>query len=164
MAWLTRAFGFQEYYRYGDGPSGGQMWVGKATIQVRQAGDGQRSPARLGYRTQSLTFLWTMWTALHAHESRRGEECGRSRMRRSVGNTNTGLRISMDTTSCFRGTPKTAARRSGGQWRSGSRLPERCNGGLRAVKRPDLTTRETSVEGPILFVGEPHRAKESLLL
>ena len=57
IAWLTRAFGFQEYYRYGDGPSGGQMWAGKAAIQVRQARDGQRSPKQLGYGTQSLTVF-----------------------------------------------------------------------------------------------------------
>jgi uncharacterized glyoxalase superfamily protein PhnB len=57
MAWLTRTFGFQEYYRYGDGPSGGQIWAGKAAIQVRQAGEGQRSPAQLGYGTQSLTVF-----------------------------------------------------------------------------------------------------------
>jgi hypothetical protein len=25
IVWLTKVFGFQEYYRYGDGPSGGQM-------------------------------------------------------------------------------------------------------------------------------------------
>lgn len=33
------------------------MWVGKAVIQVRQAGSGQRSPAQLGYATQSLTVF-----------------------------------------------------------------------------------------------------------
>jgi len=57
MAWLTKVFGFQEYYRYGDGPSGGQMWAGKAAIQVRQAGDRQSSPKQLGYGTQSLTVF-----------------------------------------------------------------------------------------------------------
>jgi len=57
MAWLTRAFGFQEHYRYGDGPSGGQMWAGKAVIQVRQARGEERSPAQLGYGTQSLTVF-----------------------------------------------------------------------------------------------------------
>jgi len=25
MTWLSKAFGFEEHYRYGDGPSGGQM-------------------------------------------------------------------------------------------------------------------------------------------
>jgi uncharacterized glyoxalase superfamily protein PhnB len=57
MDWLKRAFGFQEYYRYGDGPRGGQMWAGKAAIQVRQAGEGEKSPAQLGYGTQSLTVF-----------------------------------------------------------------------------------------------------------
>jgi uncharacterized glyoxalase superfamily protein PhnB len=56
MAWLTRAFGFREYYRYG-APSGGQMGAGKAVIQVRQADSGQKSPAQLGYGTQSLTII-----------------------------------------------------------------------------------------------------------
>lgn len=55
MSWLTRAFGFQEYDRCGDGSSGGQMWAGKAAIRVRQAGGGQRSPAQPGYGTQLLT-------------------------------------------------------------------------------------------------------------
>jgi uncharacterized glyoxalase superfamily protein PhnB len=45
IAWLTKAFDFREYYRYGDGPSGGQMWAGKAAIQVRQAESGTKSPA-----------------------------------------------------------------------------------------------------------------------
>jgi len=57
IEWLTRAFGFQEYYRYGGGPSGGQMWAGKAAIQVRQARAGEKSPAQLGYGTQSLTVF-----------------------------------------------------------------------------------------------------------
>jgi len=58
MAWLTRAFGFHEHYVYGDGPSGGQMWAtAKAAIQVRQARSGQKSPAQLGYGTQSLTVF-----------------------------------------------------------------------------------------------------------
>ncbi len=55
--WLTRAFRFQEHYRYGDGPSGAQMWAGKAAIQVRQAHNGQSSPRQLGYGTQSLTVF-----------------------------------------------------------------------------------------------------------
>lgn len=57
IVWLTKAFGFQEYYRYGDGPSGGQMWAGKTAIQVKQAKAGQRSPTQLGYGTQSLTVF-----------------------------------------------------------------------------------------------------------
>ena len=57
MTWLSKAFGFEEHYRYGDGPSGGQMWAGKGAIQVRQARDGQKSPGQLGYGTQSLTLI-----------------------------------------------------------------------------------------------------------
>jgi uncharacterized glyoxalase superfamily protein PhnB len=66
MAWLTKAFGFQEYYRYGDGPSGGQMWAGKGAIQVRQAGRDEKSPAQLGYGTQSLTVFVDDVDAHHA--------------------------------------------------------------------------------------------------
>jgi uncharacterized glyoxalase superfamily protein PhnB len=58
IEWLTRAFGFKEYYRYGDPPSGGQMWAGTAVIQVRQADRGRKSPAQLGYGTQSLTIFF----------------------------------------------------------------------------------------------------------
>lgn len=57
IAWLERAFGFREYYRYGDGPNGGQVWAGKAAIQVRQAAAAQQSPKQLGYGTQSLTIF-----------------------------------------------------------------------------------------------------------
>lgn len=57
IVWLSKAFAFAEYYRYGDGPSGAQIWAGKAAIQVRQARDGQRSPRQLGYGTQSLTVI-----------------------------------------------------------------------------------------------------------
>ena len=57
MAWLTRAFGFLEHYRYGDGPRGAQVW----------AGDGERSPAQLGYGTQSLTVIAD---DVHAHHAR----------------------------------------------------------------------------------------------
>ena len=57
IAWLTTAFAFKEYYRYGDGPSGGQMRAGKAAIQVKQARGSQKSPRQLGYGTQSLTIF-----------------------------------------------------------------------------------------------------------
>jgi len=57
MTWLVRVFGFREHYRYGDGPSGAQMYVEKAVIQVRQARDGERTPKELGFGTQSLTVF-----------------------------------------------------------------------------------------------------------
>jgi uncharacterized glyoxalase superfamily protein PhnB len=58
IAWLTRVFGFEEYYRYGgERPAGGQMFAGRAAIQVRQARGSQRSPKELGFGTQSLTIF-----------------------------------------------------------------------------------------------------------
>jgi uncharacterized glyoxalase superfamily protein PhnB len=57
MAWLERAFGFREHYRYGDGPSGAQMSLEKAVIQVRQARDGERTPKEERFGTQSLTVF-----------------------------------------------------------------------------------------------------------
>ena len=55
--WLTRTFGFEEYYRYGDPISGAQMRIGDATIQLSCAKPGNLSPAQLGYGTQSLTVF-----------------------------------------------------------------------------------------------------------
>lgn len=72
MAWLTKAFGFQEYYRYGDGPNGGQMWAGKAAIQVSQAGKGKKSPAQLGFGTQALTIFVDDVDAHYAHAKAAG--------------------------------------------------------------------------------------------
>jgi len=57
LAWLNRAFGFEEHYRYGDPPAGAQIRAGRAAIQARQARAGQQSPAQLGYGTQSLTIF-----------------------------------------------------------------------------------------------------------
>lgn len=55
--WLTRVFGFTEHYRYGEPVSGAQLLLGDACIMVRQAKPGQKSPAQLGYGTQSLTVF-----------------------------------------------------------------------------------------------------------
>lgn len=60
IAWLSRAFGFSEHYRYGDpgGPiSGAQMRLGDAWIMLKRARAGCSSPAQLGYGTQSLTVF-----------------------------------------------------------------------------------------------------------
>ncbi len=60
IAWLTKTFGFIEHYRYGDpsGPiSGAQMHLGDAWIMVNRARAGGKSPAQLGYGTQSLTVF-----------------------------------------------------------------------------------------------------------
>lgn len=56
IAWLTRAFGFAEHYRYGE-PSGAQLFLGRAWIMVRQADRRHSNPAQLGYGTQNLTIF-----------------------------------------------------------------------------------------------------------
>jgi predicted enzyme related to lactoylglutathione lyase len=60
IAWLTKAFGFTECYRYGEpgGPvSGAQMQIARAWIMLKQARGGSASPVQLGYETQSLTLF-----------------------------------------------------------------------------------------------------------
>ena len=57
ISWLTEAFGFEERYRYGHPVAGAQMTIAKACIMVRQAQPGQKSPAQLGYGTQSLSIF-----------------------------------------------------------------------------------------------------------
>ncbi len=57
IAWLTKAFGFSEHYRYGDPTSGAQVHLGRAWIMLNQARAGSASPAQLGYGTQSLTVF-----------------------------------------------------------------------------------------------------------
>ena len=57
--WLSRVFGFEEHYRYGDpdAPAGAQMHLGEAWIMLRAARPGEATPERLGERTQSLTVF-----------------------------------------------------------------------------------------------------------
>lgn len=57
IAWLERAFGFVEHYRYGDPLSGAQLSLGKGCIMVKQADAREISPRQLGYGTQSLTIF-----------------------------------------------------------------------------------------------------------
>jgi uncharacterized glyoxalase superfamily protein PhnB len=58
LAWLIKAFGFIEHFRYGapDDPSGVQVIFGKAVIML-QGPRGRSSPAQLGFGTQSLTLF-----------------------------------------------------------------------------------------------------------
>lgn len=57
--WLTAMFGFTEHYRYGppDAPSGAQMHLDDAWVMLDAADPGQKTPAELGYGTQSLTVF-----------------------------------------------------------------------------------------------------------
>ena len=57
IGWLTKAFGFTEYYRYGDPISGTQMFLGDVHIMLSRARPGWASPAQVGQRTQSLTVF-----------------------------------------------------------------------------------------------------------
>jgi uncharacterized glyoxalase superfamily protein PhnB len=57
IAWLSKAFGFKEHYRYGEPLSGAQVNLGRAWIMLKQAQAGCASPAKLGYGTQSLTVF-----------------------------------------------------------------------------------------------------------
>jgi uncharacterized glyoxalase superfamily protein PhnB len=57
IRWLTGTLGFVEDYRYGDPVSGAQIHLGGAIIQVNQARGDYRSPAELGFGTQSLTVF-----------------------------------------------------------------------------------------------------------
>jgi len=56
-AWLTRTFGFIEHFRYGDPVSGAQMHLGPAWIMIRTERADSRTPAQLGFGTQSLTIF-----------------------------------------------------------------------------------------------------------
>lgn len=57
IAWLSKAFGFVEHYRYGDPISGAQMSAGNAWIMLKKARHEAASPKQLGFGTQSLTLF-----------------------------------------------------------------------------------------------------------
>jgi uncharacterized glyoxalase superfamily protein PhnB len=59
IVWLAKAFGFTEHFRYGDpaAPSGAQLYLANSWIMVRSARGGAKSPAQLGYGTQSVSIF-----------------------------------------------------------------------------------------------------------
>ncbi|MGD0667733.1 MAG: VOC family protein [Bryobacteraceae bacterium] len=60
VAWLTKALGFTEHYRYGEPGgrvNGAQMHLGDAWIMLSRAQQGWTSPAQAGCGTQSLTVF-----------------------------------------------------------------------------------------------------------
>jgi uncharacterized glyoxalase superfamily protein PhnB len=57
IEWLRRVFGFVEHYHYGDPFSGAQGRIGNAWIMLKAAKPGYRTPAELGFGTQSLTVF-----------------------------------------------------------------------------------------------------------
>jgi uncharacterized glyoxalase superfamily protein PhnB len=57
IGWLSRAFGFEEHYRYGEPVSGAQMRAGKAFLMIKRTDEDESVPSQLGYGTQSLTMF-----------------------------------------------------------------------------------------------------------
>src|SRR6266849_836150 len=71
--WLTRVFGFSEYYRHGQPVSGIQMYLGDAYIMLTGPREGRsESPAKLGYGTQMLTIMVADVKAHYAKTKREG--------------------------------------------------------------------------------------------
>jgi uncharacterized glyoxalase superfamily protein PhnB len=61
LAWLSKAFGFTEHFRYGQSPDGqvqgAQLHLGEAWIMLNSPRTGRSTPAQLGAGTQSLTIF-----------------------------------------------------------------------------------------------------------
>jgi uncharacterized glyoxalase superfamily protein PhnB len=59
IAWLTKVFQFEEYYRYGppDQPQGGQIRLGKAGVQLASVRTGRAVPSSVGVITQMTTVF-----------------------------------------------------------------------------------------------------------
>jgi uncharacterized glyoxalase superfamily protein PhnB len=55
--WLSRTFGMIEHYRYGNPIAGAQVRIGGAWIMIHTPRGAYRSPAELGFGTQSLTIF-----------------------------------------------------------------------------------------------------------
>jgi uncharacterized glyoxalase superfamily protein PhnB len=72
-SWLSRVFGFTEYYRYGQPLSGIQMYLGDAHIMLTGPREGRSdSPAKLGYGTQMLTIFVPDVEAHYANAKQQG--------------------------------------------------------------------------------------------
>jgi len=70
--WLTKVFGFQEHFRYGQPVSGIQMFLGRAVIMLTGPRQGTQSPALLGHGTQTLTVMVTDVDAHYARTKQQG--------------------------------------------------------------------------------------------
>jgi len=72
-SWLSRVFGFTEYYRYGQPLSGIQMYLGNAHIMISGPREGRfEPPANLGYGTQMLAVIVPDVHAHYANTKRHG--------------------------------------------------------------------------------------------
>ena len=72
--WLAAVFGFTEHYRYGPPgqPSGAQMYPADAWVMLDAADPGEKTPAELGYGTQSLTVFVPDVDAHYGHAKSAG--------------------------------------------------------------------------------------------
>ena len=80
IAWLDKAFGFREHYRYG-APNGAQVHLGNAWVMLRQAREasagGKRESGEAGVRNaESDCFYRGCAGALRESESGWSEDCG----------------------------------------------------------------------------------------
>jgi uncharacterized glyoxalase superfamily protein PhnB len=59
VGWLGEAFGFEEYFRYGNpaAPSGSLVHLGDAWLMIRAAAANEKTPGELGFGTQSLSIF-----------------------------------------------------------------------------------------------------------
>ncbi|SPE39981.1 hypothetical protein SBA3_3530011 [Candidatus Sulfopaludibacter sp. SbA3] len=110
IAWLGKAFGFQEHYRYGDPVSGAQVHLGGAWIMLRPLDPGAATPSQLGFGTQSLTVFVE---DVEAHFAR-AKEAGIF-TRRSMVSFSTESRTWPGTTGFSRGTHETLTLKHGEQ-------------------------------------------------
>jgi uncharacterized glyoxalase superfamily protein PhnB len=68
IAWLGRAFGFAEHYRYGDDPvDGAQVYRDNAWIMLERARTGTATPAETRHLSQYLTLFVADLDAHYAH-------------------------------------------------------------------------------------------------
>jgi uncharacterized glyoxalase superfamily protein PhnB len=72
-SWLSRVFGFSEYYRYGQPVSGIQLYLGDAHIMISGPREGRFEPPRnLGLGTQMLTIIVPDVEAHYANTKQQG--------------------------------------------------------------------------------------------
>jgi hypothetical protein len=89
IEWLSRAFGFVEHFRYGEPVSGAQVHLGNAWIMLSTSREGRRSPAELGFATQSLTIFWNKWKIIMLAPKTREPGSWKNRMKQSMASSST---------------------------------------------------------------------------
>ena len=72
IEWLSRVFGFEEYFRYGEPVAGAQMRLGDAWIMVSGPASWRKSPADVGCCTQMLSVIVSDVDGFYARVSEAG--------------------------------------------------------------------------------------------